>query len=431
MKLNLKIVSVIFAHPLFLLLCISAGIYTGFYHKEFGKYLTPIAQLYINFLQVTVIPIIAVTILTKLTKLLVHGGSNKYITRLVATFASMLIFIGFFSALAGYIIQPGKNMSSDPNIMKIVEESGGSRVREITVDEPVEKTQKVSIVEFLVNTVPNNVFDALSRANMLQIIVFCIVFSLACGVISRKKERNLMESLEIYLPVLHKINESVLFFLPIGSFCLLGTHLSTISDSALGIIFKLALMILSVILCLFIIFTILLWRCSKFKYFETLKLMSGTILMAFSTQSSLVCIPRAVKAMVENLKFDKQTIELAVPLGIPLCQFCTVCIYIMCSIFVVNIFNENINISGYIFIIFASILTSFAASGAKGIVYYALLAGVLAPLGLPLGGLIALFLAVDPLIDPFCTILQVYAACSTSAICCNFTEKEKKKEKAA
>jgi proton glutamate symport protein len=124
--------------------------------------------------------------------------------------------------------------------------------------------------------------------------------------------------------------------------------------------------------------------------------------------------------MTEKLGFDKQIVELTIPLGIPLCQFSTVCFYTIGTIFVTNIFNENLNFSGYSFIVLASILTSLAASGVKGVVYYTLMAGILAPLGIPLGNTIALFIAVDPLIDPFGTVFHVLATCCSSALCCKF-----------
>lgn len=422
-------VSKIIRNPLFLLFCIIGGIYVGFSQKHLAPFLAPLASFYTNLLQITVIPIIAITILTSMTKLLTHGTSDAYITKILGVFLVMLISTGTFSVLSGYIFQPGEEMSSDPNIVRIVEESGGSRTREITLDEPVEKSQSVSIVDFLVDTVPNNIFKSLSTANMLQIIVFCVIFSIACGIVSRQDKKERLQFVGNYLPVLYKINEKVLLFLPFGSFCLLATQLSNTSDSALFTIISLAFTMLSIIAVLTIICSIILWRCSHRRYFETVKALFETLIMAFSTQSSILCVPRAVNAMTEKLGFNKQTVELTIPLGVPLCQFSTVCFYSIGTIFVVNIFNEHLDFSGYIFIVLASILTSLAASGVKGVIYYSLMEGILAPLGVPLGNTIALFVAVDPLVDPFGTVFHMYATCCSSAICCRLSENKSKEDK--
>ena len=419
-----RFIKILINSPLLLIIAISGGIYVGFYHKWMAHYLSPVAGLYTNLLQITVIPIIAITIFTSLTKLLVNGGSNKYISKIMSVFVTMIFLTGTFAVVAGYIMQPGKNMASDPSIVRIVEDAGGSRIREITVDDPIEHEQSVSIVEFLVNTVPKNIFNSLSEANMLQIIAFCVIFSIACGAATRRDRKDRIGKVEDYLVVLHKINEKVLIFLPLGSFCLLGTQLSNVSDSALDTIFKLAITMLIVIMLLSFICSIILWKCSKSTYLETLKALFSTLIMAFSTQTSIVCVPRAVTAMTERLKFDKQTVELTIPLGVPLCQFSTICFYAIGTIFVVNIFNEALSFSSYTFIILASVLTSFAASGVKGVIYYSLMAGILAPLGLPLGSTIALFIAVDPLIDPFGTVFHIYATCCASAVCCKINEKE-------
>jgi proton glutamate symport protein len=186
---------------------------------------------------------------------------------------------------------------------------------------------------------------------------------------------------------------------------------------------------LAVILPLTVICSIILWKCSNKRYWETVKGLSETLIMAFSTQASITCIPRAVRAMIEHLGFDEEVIDLAIPLAIPLCLFSTICFYAVGSLFVADIFNEHLSFYNYIFVIFASLLTSFAASGAKGIVYYSLIASILSPLGIPLGSTIALFVAVDPLVDPFGTVFHVYAACCGAAICCHLKKKEEKRTK--
>lgn len=409
--------------PIFLLVCIAAGIYVGFRHKDMSTFLSPVASLYTNLLQITVIPIIATTILSSMNQLFTRGTSNSYISKIMTVLVVMLIATGVFAAFAGYVLQPGKDMSQDPNIARIVEDSGGARTREVTLDEPIEKTQSVSIVQFLVDTVPSNIFAALTHANMLQIIVFCVLLGVACGMVSRHDKKPRLQSLSNYLPVLQKINEKVLMFLPLGSFCLLGTQLANTSDAALITILRLAITMFSVIFVLTVVCSIVLWRCSGRGYFETVRALFQTLIMAFSTQSSIICVPRASQAMTEKLGFDKQTVDLTVPLGVPLCQFSTVCFYAIGTIFVVNIFNETLDFRGYAFVVLGSVLTSLAASGVKGVVYYSLMAGILAPLGLPLGNTVALFIAVDPLIDPFGTMFHMYAVCCSTAVCCRLTKK--------
>lgn len=423
-----KKISNFIRNPLFLIACIAGGIYVGFYHKQLVPALSPIANFYTNMLQITVIPIIGITILTNMTRLLSHGSDNAFIGKTLLVFIVALFATGTFAVIAGYFMQPGEGMSNDPNIMHIVEESGGSRVREVTLDDPIEKNQSVSIVNFLVDTVPHNIFESLSEANMLQIIVFCVLFSVFCGLVSRSDKKERLKSLGDYLPVLYKINEKVLFFLPFGSFCLLATQLSNTTGSALITILNLALTMLSVIGVLTIMCSIILWRCSGTGYFETLKALFETLLMAFSTQSSIICVPRAVNAMTQKLGFDAQKVELTIPLGVPLCQFSTICFYAIGSIFVANIFNEKLDFAGYAFVVLAAVMTSFAASGVKGVIYYSLMSSILAPLGIPLGNAVALFIAVDPLVDPFGTVFHMYATCCSAAICCH-TPKKKRREK--
>ncbi len=114
--------------------------------------------------------------------------------------------------------------------------------------------------------------------------------------------------------------------------------------------------------------------------------------------------------------FDPDTANIVIPFGNTTCRFGSICFYTIGTIFIANIFVTSISFYGYAAILMSSILASFAASGAVGILSLSMITVVLDPLGLPLGTVIALFIAIDPIIDVFDTVANVFGNCAATAM---------------
>ena len=72
-----------------------------------------------------------------------------------------------------------------------------------------------------------------------------------------------------------------------------------------------------------------------------------------------------------------------------------------------------------VMVVFGSIFAGMATSGVTGVLTLTMLGLVLEPLQLPLEAVLVLFIAIDPIVDPFRTLGIVYTGMATTAVIAN------------
>lgn len=392
-----------------------AGIVCGFFFKDYGNSLQPYAQMYINLLQLSVIPVIVMTVTSSISRITAHPESRAKIWRISSSMFFLLIISSSFASLVGYISAPGEGLSKNPEIASLIADavdSGG--VKEVTIEEEINIEIDPNMIKFFLDSVPNNIFAALSEGAVLKIIIFSIILGVALGIKQAQDGVNRGKAFETLIPVFTLINDGVLAFLPLGIFFLLASQLGAFNLSTIFALTKLVIALCATMTTLIIFFVIIIWICSKKTLSEVLRAMSFLTLMAITTRSAFACIPSCIEGMSKF--FDKDSTSIIIPFGNTTCRYGSIVFYSIGSIFIANIFVTQLSVYGYMIIIFSSILASFAASGAVGIVTLQMIAVVLDPLGLPLGTILALFVAIDPIVDIFDTVANVYGNCAAAAL---------------
>jgi proton glutamate symport protein len=155
---------------------------------------------------------------------------------------------------------------------------------------------------------------------------------------------------------------------------------------------------------------------SKTSFLSTFLALRKPLIISFGTRSSFVAMPSAIHSMSEDLRFEKETTNLVVPLGITLCRFGTVMAFGLSTIFFAQLYNLPLSPGSYGVILFGTVLAALASAGAPGAATIGMLSLVFNPLGLPVDAAIALMLAVDPLIDPIITLVNVHTNCTCTAL---------------
>jgi proton glutamate symport protein len=140
------------------------------------------------------------------------------------------------------------------------------------------------------------------------------------------------------------------------------------------------------------------------------------LIISFGTRSSFVAMPSAIHAMSEDLRFEKETINLTIPLGITICRFGTVMAFSFSAVFFAQLYHLQMSPGIYGIILMGTVLAALASAGAPGAATIGMLSLVFNPLGLPVDAAIALMLAVDPLIDPVLTLVNVHTNCACTAL---------------
>ncbi len=261
------------------------------------------------------------------------------------------------------------------------------------------------ISDVFINLIPSNPIEAFAQGNMLQIIFFVILFSIAM-LMTGEIGRQLADTAEKLNEVMMKVVTLVMDFAPIGIFCLMA---KTFSEQGLALIVPMIGYFSVVILCLLLhalgTFSLLLYFFAKLNPLIFFKKMRPAHIFAFSTASSNATIPVTLQAVEKRIGVSNTTAAFTVPLGATINMDGTAIMQGVATVFIANVYQIDLDISQYITIIGMSILASIGTAGVPG-VGLIMLAMVFNQVGLPVEG-IGLILGVDRLLDMMRTVVNI------------------------
>jgi proton glutamate symport protein len=158
-----------------------------------------------------------------------------------------------------------------------------------------------------------------------------------------------------------------------------------------------------------------MWKQVGGSYFEQFKYLGEVIILCLGTRNSFAAIPGSIAGVKESLKTQDERIGIVIPLGVTLCRYGNVMTFSIGAIFAMQLYGFAIKPESILIIIVTSILASMATSGTPGIVSRTMIALVLGPLGIPSSAIIVILIALDPILDPIITLINVYPNCVAAA----------------
>ncbi|HIF55223.1 MAG: dicarboxylate/amino acid:cation symporter [Methylococcales bacterium] len=270
------------------------------------------------------------------------------------------------------------------------------------------------LTEVFINIIPSNPINAFAEGNMLQIIFFVILFSIAM-LMTGEIGRQLAETAEKLNEVMMKVVTLVMDFAPIGVFFLMA---KTFSLQGIGLILPMIGYFSVVIFCLLLhgigTFSLLITFLARLNPLVFLKKMRPAHIFAFSTASSNATIPVTLQVVEKRLGVDNSTAAFTIPLGATINMDGTAIMQGVATVFIANVYGIDLDISDYITIVGMSILASIGTAGVPG-VGLIMLAMVFNQVGLPVEG-IGLILGVDRLLDMVRTAVNVTGDATVTCI---------------
>ncbi len=266
--------------------------------------------------------------------------------------------------------------------------------------------------EILLHTVPESVIRAMADGELLQLVVFSMVFAIALGMIG-ERGRPIVTFCESLAETMFKFTNIVMKYAPIG----VGAAIAyTVGRGGLGVLFSLAALLITLYgaLIFFLVFVLgpvmLMFRVPVRKF---IKAVREPALIAFTTTSSEAALPRAMETM-ERLGCPRKIVSFVLPLGYTFNLDGSTLYLSMASIFIAQAAGVELTVGQQIMMMLTLMLTS---KGVAGVPRAALviLAGTVAQFGLPLEG-VALVLGVDHLMDMGRTSVNVIGNCLATVV---------------
>jgi Na+/H+-dicarboxylate symporter len=270
------------------------------------------------------------------------------------------------------------------------------------------------ITDVFINIIPGNPVEAFAEGNMLQIIFFVILFSIAM-LMTGDIGRQLADTAEKLNEVMMQVVNLVMDFAPIGVFCLMA---KTFSEQGFALIVPMIGYFSVVILCLLLhaigTFSLLISVFAKLNPLTFFKKMRPAHFFAFSTASSNATIPVTLQALEKRIGVNNTTAAFTVPFGATINMDGTAIMQGVATVFIANVYQIDLGVTQYITIVGMSILASIGTAGVPG-VGLIMLAMVFNQVGLPVEG-IGLILGVDRLLDMMRTVVNITGDATVTCI---------------
>ncbi|MDB5761849.1 MAG: C4-dicarboxylate transporter DctA [Herminiimonas sp.] len=363
------------------LTAIVIGALLGHFYPETGAAMKPLGDGFIKLIKMIIAPIIFCTVvigiagMENMKKVGKTGGLALLYFEIVSTIA---LIVGLVIV---NLLQPGSGMNVDP---KALDTKGVSAY--------TGPGKMQSTTEFVLNIIPNTVVDAFAKGEILQILLFSVLFGFA---LHRFGGRGSMvfDLVEKTSHVLFGIVGIIMKLAPIGAF---GAMAFTIGKYGVGSLLSLGkLMGTFYLTCLVFIFGVLgtIARLHGFSIWKFIKYIKEELLIVLGTSSSESVLPRMM-AKLENLGVKKSVVGLVIPTGYSFNLDGTSIYLTMAAVFIAQATNTQMTFGQQITLLAVLLLTSKGAAGITGSGFIVLAASLSAVGHVPVEGL-ALILGID------------------------------------
>jgi aerobic C4-dicarboxylate transport protein len=247
-------------------------------------------------------------------------------------------------------------------------------------------------VDFLLNVIPTSVVDAFAKGEILQVLLFSVLFGFALHKFGGRGT-PVFDFIEKFSHVLFDIVGFIMKVAPIGAF---GAMAFTIGKYGLGSLFSLGkLMGAFYLTCLIFVFGVLgivSWL-NGFSVFKFVRYIKEELLIVLGTSSSESVLPRMMEKM-ENLGARKSVVGLVIPTGYSFNLDGTSIYLTMAAVFIAQATDTPMTLVQQLTLLAVLLLTSKGAAGVTGSGFIVLAATLSAVGGVPVAGL-ALILGID------------------------------------
>jgi aerobic C4-dicarboxylate transport protein len=278
------------------------------------------------------------------------------------------------------VVKPGAGMNIDPATLD------AKAVEQYTHSESMQ-----GVTDFLLNVIPSSVVDAFARGDILQVLLFSVLFGFALHAFGR--ENVLFQLIEKFSKVLFGVVGIIMRVAPIGAF---GAMAFTIGKYGLGTLLSLGkLMACFYLTCIVFIFVVLgaIARIHGFRITRFIRYIKEELLIVLGTSSSESVLPRMISRM-ENAGVEKSVVGLVIPTGYSFNLDGTSIYLTMAAVFIAQATNVPMGLGEQLTLLVVLLLTSKGAAGVTGSGFIVLAATLSAVGHVPVAG-VALILGID------------------------------------
>lgn len=358
------------------------GVVLGVVWPNFAIALKPLGDVFIKLIKMAIAPLVFGVV--------VHGivgaGDLRKVGRVglksLIYFEAVTTIALVLGLVLAYVFAPGHGMNVDVSTLDAKSiASYTDRVGQVT-----------GTVDFLMKLVPTTVVDAFAKGDILQVLIFAILFGAGLSLLG-ERGKPLADSLERITEVLFKIIGFIVRLAPLG---VLGAVAFTVGKYGIGSLKQLGmLVVLFYVGVAFFVFVVLgtIMRMAGFSLVKLLAYLREELLVVAGTASSDSVLPQIMRKL-EKLGIKDSTVGLVIPTGYSFNLDAFSLYLTLATVFIAQATNTDLSFGHLLLILGIALLTSKGAHGVPGSAIVVLAATLSAVPEIPVIGLV-LVLSID------------------------------------
>ncbi len=347
-----------------------------------GTDLKPLSDAFIRLIRMMIAPIIFTTVVTGIAGM----GNVRRLGRVGLKAILYFEVATTFALIIGWVVadvfKPGAGMNIDPAALDVKDIQ-----QTLTVAQ-----QHHGIVEFLLNIIPDTIFGAFAKGEILQVLFISVLFGVAMAGIGEANQ-PVIRAIERIAQALMRMIAMIIKVAPLAVFAAMSFTISKWGLGALEHQFKIMACVYGSCLCFIIVCLGLLLRANGLNIFKLLRYLRDELFIVFGTASSEPVLPR-VMAKMENLGCSKSLVGLVLPAGYTMNLDGTSVYLTMGALFIAQATNTHLTFGQEFAVLVVCLVTSKGAATVVGSAFITLAATLASMKTIPVEGMV-LILGVD------------------------------------
>ncbi|MFK3817207.1 dicarboxylate/amino acid:cation symporter [Pseudomonas sp. NPDC089407] len=363
------------------LVAITIGILLGHFYPETGVALKPLGDGFVKLIKMVIAPIIFCTVVSGIAgmqSMKSVGKTGGYALLYFEIVSTIALIIGL---VVVNVVKPGAGMHIDVSTLN------ASSVAAYAAAGAQQTT-----VGFLLNIIPNTVVGAFANGDILQVLMFSVIFGFALHRLG-SYGKPVLDLIDRFAHVMFNIINMIMKLAPVGAF---GAMAFTIGQYGVGSLVQLGyLMACFYVTCLLFVLVVLggICRAHGFSVLKLIRYIREELMIVLGTSSSESALPRML-AKMERLGAKKSVVGLVIPTGYSFNLDGTSIYLTMAAVFIAQATDTTMDITHQITLLLVLLVASKGAAGVTGSGFIVLAATLSAVGHLPVAGL-ALILGID------------------------------------
>lgn len=273
--------------------------------------------------------------------------------------------------------------------------------------------QKQTATDLILHVFPENIAKSVAENQVLQVVVFSIIFGIALAQVGEKRRRTLVEFFEIFSETMFKFTNIVMLFAPIGVGGAIAFTVSTMGFDVMWNLIKLVLTLYAALVVFVGGVLVPVALIARLDLRRLFKAIAEPASIAFATASSEAALPRAMENM-EAFGVPRQMVAFIIPTGYSFNLDGSTLYLSLASVFVAQAAGIHMSFGEQLMMVVTLMLTSKGVAGVPRAAFVIMLATA-DSFHLPAWPIYAIF-GVDQLMDMARTSINVIGNCLASAV---------------